>query len=213
MHNVGQTGTRHATQQSGGEAGLYYYRARYYDLNPGRFLSEDPERFGGGINFYAYDSNRPLDFVDAYGLSPTTGNACFKNCYGEARVIGAGKAGTGAFGAPNLPGTLAIIPTQFTGTNGATPRAYAGAKGRLRPIIGQINVSIANPDTGESMAPFGPITDVIGPTSNARKLMRDFPGELILEVNGVPERFPRFLPVVVTIPKDLPCPTGTKAVE
>jgi hypothetical protein len=71
-------------------------------------------------------------------------------------------------------------------------------------------VAIANPDTGEPLAPFGPITDVIGPTSNAGKLMGDFPGELILEVNGVPETFPRFLPVVVTVPKELPCPTGTK---
>lgn len=190
-----------------------YYRARYYDTTIGRFLSEDPMQFSGGIDFYAYVSNRTADFVDGFGLGPTPANACFKRCYGEARVIGAGKAGTGAFGAPNLPGTLAIIPTQFTGTNGATPRAYGAAKGKLRPIIGQIDVAIANPDTGEPLAPFGPITDVIGPTSNAGRLMRDFPGELILEVNGVPESFPRFLPVVVTVPKDLPCPTGTKEVK
>jgi RHS repeat-associated protein len=195
------------------ESGLYFYRARHYDPTIGRFLSEDPLRFSGGTNFYAYVSNRSVDFVDAFGLSPTSGNDCFKKCYGEARVIGAGKAGTGAFGAPNLPGTLAIIPTQFTGTNGATPRAYGAAKGKLRPLIGQIGVAIANPDTGEPLAPFGPITDVIGPTSNAGQLMRDFPGELILEVNGVPESFPRFLPVVVTVPKSLPCPTGTKEVK
>jgi RHS repeat-associated protein len=204
---------QYTARESDTETGLYYYRARYYDPNAGRFITEDPGRFGAGIDFYAYVSNRSVDFVDAFGLSPTAGNDCFKTCYGEARVIGAGKAGTGAFGAPNLPGTLAIIPTQFTGTNGATPRAYGAAKGKLRPIIGQIGVAIANPDTGEPMAPFGPITDVIGPTSNAGKLMRDFPGELILEVNGVPESFPRFLPVVVTVPKDLPCPTGTKEVK
>jgi hypothetical protein len=79
-------------------------------------------------------------------------------------------------------------------------------------------VSIANPDTGEPMVPFGPITDVIGPTSDAGRLMRDFPGELILEVNGVPEgngpKGPmRFLPVVVTVPTGLPCPTGTTEVK
>jgi len=30
-----------------------YYRARYYDPAAGRFLSEDPVEFQGGINFYA----------------------------------------------------------------------------------------------------------------------------------------------------------------
>jgi RHS repeat-associated protein len=30
--------------------GLYYYRARYYDPATGRFLSEDPTGFAGGIN-------------------------------------------------------------------------------------------------------------------------------------------------------------------
>jgi RHS repeat-associated protein len=207
-----------------------YYRARYYDPSTGRFLTEDPVRFNGGANFYDYALNSPLNLVDPFGEnaqwgpiiwffrlfgppmmvpSSESGQPCFKRCYGEARVLGAGRPGIGAFKAPNLPGTLAVIPTQFTGTNGATPTAYLGAKGRLRPVIGQITVSIANPDTGEPMAPFGPITDVIGPTSNAAKLIRDFPGELILEVNGVRESFPRFLPVVVKVPKQLPCPTGT----
>jgi RHS repeat-associated protein len=49
------------------EAGLYYYRARYYDSQTGRFLSEDPIRFDGGINFYAYVSNNPLNRVDPTG--------------------------------------------------------------------------------------------------------------------------------------------------
>jgi RHS repeat-associated protein len=30
-----------------------YYRARYYDPLPGRFISEDPARFSGALNFYA----------------------------------------------------------------------------------------------------------------------------------------------------------------
>ena len=81
-------------EKSDAESGLYYYRARYYDPNAGRFISEDPGRFGAGIDFYAYVSNRSVDFVDAFGLSPTSRNDCFKKCYGEARVIGAGKAGT-----------------------------------------------------------------------------------------------------------------------
>jgi RHS repeat-associated protein len=48
----------------------YYYRARYYDQNAGRFLSEDPKRFDGGINFYAYVSNSSPNKVDPFGLTP-----------------------------------------------------------------------------------------------------------------------------------------------
>jgi len=49
-------------------AGLYYYRARYYDPKMGRFVSEDPIRFRGGINFYQYVLANPLRFVDPLGL-------------------------------------------------------------------------------------------------------------------------------------------------
>src|SRR5580658_4160913 len=41
------------------ETGIYEYRARFYDENVGRFVSEDPIRFKGGIDFYAYVKNRP----------------------------------------------------------------------------------------------------------------------------------------------------------
>jgi RHS repeat-associated protein len=42
------------------ETGLRYYRARYYDPVVGRFLSEDPVRFRGGVNFYGYVVNNPI---------------------------------------------------------------------------------------------------------------------------------------------------------
>ncbi|MFM6647620.1 MAG: RHS repeat domain-containing protein, partial [Dolichospermum sp.] len=50
------------------ETGLYYYRARYYDANTGRFLSEDPIGFNGGdSNLYRYVFNQPIIFVDPEG--------------------------------------------------------------------------------------------------------------------------------------------------
>lgn len=49
-----------------------YYRARYYDPSTGRFLSEDPIQFVGGLNFYRYTRNSPTNFRDALGLCPTT---------------------------------------------------------------------------------------------------------------------------------------------
>jgi RHS repeat-associated protein len=48
--------------------GLYYYRARYYSPEMGRFISEDPIGLTGGINMYAYVGNRPVNFVDPLGL-------------------------------------------------------------------------------------------------------------------------------------------------
>jgi RHS repeat-associated protein len=48
---------------------LYYYRARYYSPNMGRFLSEDPLQFNGGsLNFYSYVGGDPISFVDPLGL-------------------------------------------------------------------------------------------------------------------------------------------------
>jgi RHS repeat-associated protein len=50
------------------ETGLYYYRARYYDAQAGRFVSEDPIRFDGeDTNLYRYVRNRPSSYFDPLG--------------------------------------------------------------------------------------------------------------------------------------------------
>ncbi|MHB8412860.1 MAG: RHS repeat-associated core domain-containing protein [Candidatus Acidiferrales bacterium] len=43
---------RYAGREFDTETGLYFDRARYLDPSTGRFLSEDPVRFRGGIDFY-----------------------------------------------------------------------------------------------------------------------------------------------------------------
>jgi RHS repeat-associated protein len=66
------------------EPSLYYYGARYYDPKIGRFLSEDPIRFRGGINFYAYVANNPARYKDPFGLELGTypmGNGTTYNVY------------------------------------------------------------------------------------------------------------------------------------
>jgi RHS repeat-associated protein len=47
--------------------GLYYYRARYYSPQLGRFISEDPTGFASGVNLYRYVANSPLNLTDATG--------------------------------------------------------------------------------------------------------------------------------------------------
>lgn len=49
--------------------GFYYMKARYYDPNVGRFISEDPIGFeGGDVNLMAYASNNPLLNIDPTGF-------------------------------------------------------------------------------------------------------------------------------------------------
>jgi RHS repeat-associated protein len=50
--------------------GLYYMRARYYDPETGRFISEDPIGFDGGdVNLYVYVAGNPVMFIDPWGLA------------------------------------------------------------------------------------------------------------------------------------------------
>ena len=51
-----------------GETGLVRFGARDYDPSIGRWLNKDPIRFEGGLNFYSYVGNDPVNFVDPYGL-------------------------------------------------------------------------------------------------------------------------------------------------
>ena len=46
--------------------GLYYFNARWYDPQLGRFTSEDPIR--DGMNWHVYVNNNPLRYIDPTGL-------------------------------------------------------------------------------------------------------------------------------------------------
>jgi RHS repeat-associated protein len=80
---TGSTGSvmnplRYTARDVDPETSLYFLRARYYDPGLGRFLSEDPIRFAGGINSYDYVRNNPANLVDPSGLAPTP--TCGVNC-------------------------------------------------------------------------------------------------------------------------------------
>ncbi len=55
------------------DTGLLYYRARFYDPQLGRFISEDPIGAAGGSNQFAYVENNALVFSDPQGLWPSRG--------------------------------------------------------------------------------------------------------------------------------------------
>lgn len=61
---------------------LYYYRARMYDPQLGRFTSEDPIGFAGGdINLYGYVRNNPINSRDPFGLYPDNFYEFYQNPY------------------------------------------------------------------------------------------------------------------------------------
>ena len=53
------------------EAGLYYYRSRYYFCLLGRFLGRDPIGYwGNSYNLNQYAGGRVLSLLDPFGLAP-----------------------------------------------------------------------------------------------------------------------------------------------
>ena len=92
---------RYTAREFDTETNLYYYRTRYYDPAAGRFLSEDPIGFKGGIDFYTYVTNRPVDLADPTGLkgcvncttaAPLPSNSPKCDEYGSETYLGASES-------------------------------------------------------------------------------------------------------------------------
>jgi RHS repeat-associated protein len=68
-NRTGSTTTRfgYTGREHDPDTGLMYYRARWYSPETGRFVSEDPIGFGGGINLYAYVGNNSVNLTDPSG--------------------------------------------------------------------------------------------------------------------------------------------------
>lgn len=68
--------------------GLYYYRARMYSPEWGRFLQPDPIGYAGGQNMYAYVGNDPMNNVDPSGLLLENINGSAIAFANNARAVG-----------------------------------------------------------------------------------------------------------------------------
>jgi RHS repeat-associated protein len=83
---------------------FYEYRARAYNPQLGRFMSEDPKLFDAGdYNLFRYCHNDPIDFTDPMGLEfndPYEGNPTFVEAipgrYGETAFRGSFTVGVSA---------------------------------------------------------------------------------------------------------------------
>jgi RHS repeat-associated protein len=102
--------------------GWYYMRARYYDPEMGRFISEDPLGFDGGdVNLYAYALNNPVMFIDPLGLCSETNAVAIL----AADYIVSGPGGTVATvaGVASLVGAIVLaMPSDLA--DGTLPPGY-----------------------------------------------------------------------------------------
>ncbi|MBZ0166400.1 MAG: hypothetical protein K8I00_06290 [Candidatus Omnitrophica bacterium] len=50
------------------ETGIYFYRARQYDPEIGRFLQRDPLGYYDSMNLFEYVGSNPVNWIDPFGL-------------------------------------------------------------------------------------------------------------------------------------------------
>jgi len=95
--------------------GLHYYRARFYDANLGRFISEDPIGFDGGdVNLFGYVHNNSINRTDPLGLFDTSNFEAVRQAAAQVARSGPG-TGVAAAGA----GALAFAGAKFAVVAGA----------------------------------------------------------------------------------------------
>jgi RHS repeat-associated protein len=119
-----------AGRESDPETGLRYFRARYYNSALGRFLSEDPIHFGGGVNFYNYARANPVRHIDPFGT-------CFIDVFFEAP----------SYLGVQLPGAHAFIALwSNTGTGIRQPFEFRGGPDENDILLADIGTLASAPD-------------------------------------------------------------------
>ena len=122
--------------------GLYYVRNRWYDPDVGRFLSEDPAGFAGGINLYAFSGNDPVNGADPGGLDQDGGtcqSSYIKGLPNSYEYDDSGCSGGGG-SAPELPPDP--YGAQGPPPQGATGAPHDGPGGGRGPQKGPVRIDL-----------------------------------------------------------------------
>ncbi|MFO1323087.1 MAG: RHS repeat-associated core domain-containing protein [Burkholderiales bacterium] len=178
------------------ETGLHYNDRRYYDPDTGRYLSEDPISFDGGLNLYAYASGDPVNRIDPTGefapLLPMAGQfaRCFLICAAINAVVDPC--------APFSDCAWDCIPLPFPRTpkfgpcNSFSPDTLVHTAEGVKPIdqvrLGESVLSLAE-WKGETS--YQPVADIV--TSNREQLLVRLTlddGETITATGGHPLHTP-----------------------
>ena len=120
--------------------GLYYVRARWYDANARRFVSEDPIGLAGGLNVYAYVANSPTNGRDPSGLCAAYDTHAFDPGSGSWVYLGVawvGCQGDGVSRSHRGAGYAAMLTSTYGGGGGGlslSEQIVLGTAGRLAPV-------------------------------------------------------------------------------
>ncbi|MBZ5634890.1 MAG: DUF6531 domain-containing protein [Acidobacteriia bacterium] len=145
--------------------GLYYYRARYYNPTLGRFISEDPIGFAGGVNVYAYALNSPVGLSDPSGLYTFQFGGTVNFNWG---II----AGTGSFGyVIDGTGTIGVYLTLGGGLGfGADVTGGVSTALSNGQSITDLQKWFANQSVGGAYGPGASVDTFQGTTADGRRI-------------------------------------------
>ncbi|MEW6429383.1 MAG: RHS repeat-associated core domain-containing protein [Thermodesulfobacteriota bacterium] len=108
----------------------YYMRARYYDPQVGRFISEDPLGFDGGdVNLYAYVLNNPVLMVDPDGELGIVGAALGAGIeFGVQMAMNGGDINSIDWVDVAMMGAAGAVTPSFLGSAGKAYKSFQATK-------------------------------------------------------------------------------------
>ena len=136
--------------------GLLYMRARHYNPYISRFINADPSDFAGGLNFYAFCNDNPINAEDPFGLGYWSDVGQVWVGYGQA----VGGTVTGLYNVAAHPINTAVglynaasSPVQtFNAISTSVANTWnSGLQGQGQ-IVGNVLIAAATIGSGEAIA-------------------------------------------------------------